>query len=357
VQKLVVMVVEVDPLISISTLNKCIFTGLPADIRFISESSCYRFWVNLNSQEKYSYYIQSRIIEDSFKSELSKIPLSEIQLTKIMNKIITLNDENIIPYLLYDKNYNFNLKMRDEVLVPVEYLQQLQVGIRHKNKEEDILKLLAEKLKDSSPFESVQFNQLDLYRLNIVNLNEFRVWLEKLESNDLIAINPNNVEATVYSNFDNFICLRPLGWEKIHQFNISERSKNVFIAMAFTDANKNQVDPKTREAIKDACKSLDWTPLIVDEHEHNDGIVDKIISLINDSRFVIADLTHHKHGVYYEAGYAKALGVPVIHTVHIEHFENVHFDLRHLNLIVWSDLEDLKKRLTDRINATMKRSR
>jgi nucleoside 2-deoxyribosyltransferase len=347
------MVVGVNPLTSISTLNKCIFTGLPADIRFISESSCYRFWVNSNSQEKYSYYIQSRIIDDSFKSELSKIPLSEIQLTKIMNKIITLNDENIIPYLLYDKNYNFNLNMRDEVLVPVEYLQQLQVGIRHKNKEEDILKLLAEKLKDSSPFEGVQFNQLDLYRLNIVNLNEFRVWLEKLESNDLIAINPNNIEATEYSNFDNYVCLRPLGWDNIHQFNTRERSKNVFIAMAFTDENKNPIDPQIRETIKDTCKNLNWNPLIVDEQEHNDGIVDKIISLINDARFVIADFTYHKHGVYYEAGYAKAHGIPVIHTVKKDHFDKVHFDLRHLNLIVWENENDLKEKLKNRITTTI----
>lgn len=339
---------------SLSSSKQCLFTGLPADINFMSDSSCYRFWVNYHHEgEKYGYYIQDRLLQD-LTSEFFRKPISLIQKTKIMNKILSLKDDGVIPYFLYDKKANFNLKMRDEVLLPVEYHQELKIEIRHQNKEENILNLLAKKLKDHSPFECIKFNIFDLYRLSIVDLNEFRVWLEKLESGDYIAINPQSVEKLVYSDFSNPVCLRPHGWSKVHQLNLNQESKNVFIAMAFTETDgKTVFDPQVRESIKETCKSLGWTPLIVDEHEHNDGIVDKIISLINDAHFVIADLTHHKHGVYYEAGYAKALGIPVIHTVHKTHFDKVHFDLKHINLVTWDNLGDLKEKLSNRINATI----
>lgn len=339
---------------SLPSSEQCLFTGLPADISFLSDSSCHRFWVNYPDKgEKYDYYIQDRLLQD-LTSEFSRKPISLIQKTKIMNKILSLKDDGVIPYFLYDKKVNFNLKMRDEVLIPIEYHQEIKIEIQHKNKEENILNLLAKKLKDHSPFESMQFNTFDLYRLSIVDLNEFRVWLKKLESDDYIAINSESADESNYSNFSDFVCLRPHGWSRVHQLNRSQESKNVFIAMAFTKSDgKTIFDPQVREAIKKTCKSLGWTPLIVDEHEHNDGIVDKIISLINNAHFVIADLTHHKHGVYYEAGYARAMGIPVIHTVHKTHLKKVHFDLKHINLITWDNLDDLEEKLSNRISATI----
>lgn len=320
----------------------------------MSENSCYRFWVNYRGEgEKYNYYIQDRLFQD-LSSEFSRQPLSLIQKTKIMSKILSLKDDGVIPYFLYDKKANFNLKMRDEVLLPIEFHQEIKIEIQHQYKEDNILKLLAKKLKNQSPFESVVFNIFDTYRLSIVDLNEFRVWLEKLASGDYIAINPQSIEKLVYSDFSNPVCLRPHGWSKVHQLNLNQESKNVFIAMAFTESDgKTVFDPQVRETIKETCKSLGWTPLIVDEYEHNDGIVDKIIALIKESNFVIADLTHHKLGVYYEAGYAKALGLPVIHMVREDHLDKTHFDLQHINFIKWNNLNDLKERLENRIKATI----
>lgn len=73
--------------------------------------------------------------------------------------------------------------------------------------------------------------------------------------------------------------------------------------------------------------------------------MDKVIASINEARFVVAELTHQKSGVYYEAGYAKGVGLPVIHVVSREDMARCHFDVKHLNLIVWNDFSDLKERL------------
>ncbi len=96
-----------------------------------------------------------------------------------------------------------------------------------------------------------------------------------------------------------------------------------------------------------------WEPIIIDEIEHNDGIMDKVISGINDSRFVIAELTHQKSGVYYEAGYARGIGLPVIHIVKKSDLKSCHFDVKHLNLITWDTLSELAEKLEHRIKATI----
>src|SRR5690606_19600043 len=98
---------------------------------------------------------------------------------------------------------------------------------------------------------------------------------------------------------------------------------------------------------------MKWKPLIVDEVEHNDGIMDKVIASINESKFVISELTHQKSGVYYEAGYAKGRGLQVIHVVQEDDLRLCHFDVKHLNLIVWKNLDDLAAKLENRIKATI----
>jgi nucleoside 2-deoxyribosyltransferase len=128
---------------------------------------------------------------------------------------------------------------------------------------------------------------------------------------------------------------------------------SVFIAMAFTDDQGQNVTSDLRDTIRNCCEDLGWDPIIVDEVQHNDGIMDKVIAEINNARFVISDLTYQKSGVYYEAGYAKGRGLEVIHCVKQDDLSNCHFDVKHLNLVVWNDLEELREKLMNRIQATV----
>jgi len=56
-----------------------------------------------------------------------------------------------------------------------------------------------------------------------------------------------------------------------------------------------------REKIKEGLKGFNVR--IMDEIEHNHQIVPEMLYEIRNSRFVIAELSHHNNGAYYEAGY------------------------------------------------------
>ncbi|MDC0935459.1 hypothetical protein OAS39_04160 [Pirellulales bacterium] len=77
--------------------------------------------------------------------------------------------------------------------------------------------------------------------------------------------------------------------------------------------------------------------------------MDQIIAEINDSRFVVADLTGARGGVYYEGGYARGHGLPVIWTCHGDWAEKIQFDVNHINQIRWTDPPELLEKIENRI--------
>ena len=127
------------------------------------------------------------------------------------------------------------------------------------------------------------------------------------------------------------------------------KSDQAFVAMWF--------DPSTEDAwehgFKTALTETGYDPVRVDLIHHNQKICDRIISEIRRSGLVVADFTGNRGGVYYEAGYAQGLGIPVIWTCRKGHMENVHFDTRQYNHVVWETPEDLRSQLVDRVKATI----
>ena len=78
----------------------------------------------------------------------------------------------------------------------------------------------------------------------------------------------------------------------------------------------------------------------------------RLFAEINKSGLLIADFTGHRGGVYFEAGYALGLGIPVIFTCKEGEIELAHFDTRQYSHIVWKEPEDLRVQLIRRIQAT-----
>ena len=76
---------------------------------------------------------------------------------------------------------------------------------------------------------------------------------------------------------------------------------------------------------------------------------------IKNSRFVVADATDQRPGVYFEAGYAMGLGLPVLWSVREDDLQNVHFDARQYNYIIWRAAEDLEQQLYNRVSAVIGR--
>lgn len=148
--------------------------------------------------------------------------------------------------------------------------------------------------------------------------------------------------------------IRPPGYTRLEQLDATGvRSQQAFVAMWFDESMTDAYD----EGLAPAIREAGYDPLRIDRTEHNNKIDDEIIAEIRRSRFVVADFTEGEKGarggVYYEAGYAHGLGIPVIFTCQKDVIEKVHFDTRQYNHIDWKDPQDLKKRLAQRISATI----
>lgn len=127
-------------------------------------------------------------------------------------------------------------------------------------------------------------------------------------------------------------------------------NKQVFVAMAFREELGSVYENGIKKAIENDCG---YTAYRVDKAEHNERIDDLIISEIKRSKFLVADLTYQRNGVYFEAGMMMGLGRPVIFTVNEEDAANVHFDTRQYNQIRWKNTDDLREQLHRRIAATI----
>ena len=331
----------------------CFFSGLEAKITSLSKEYDGHSISVTFKERTYEYWINREVALSIPKH----MHLNEIDKLKILNEIITQNNSSTIPYFVWDKNY-----VSEKTQIRPFELGLLKLKkIDHKYKEDLILKKISEKLKDSNPFSQVSFHLFDIYELNIADFSELYEWYKSLAAKGMIILsisstsptNPIHTEKTKSDFLSHNVKLTSKGWDKIYSGSLPSNSRDVFIAMAFTDQSGADLSSATGDAIKRACFALNWNPVIVNEVPHNDGIMDKVIGLINESHFVIADLTYQKSGVYYEAGYAKSKGLQVIHCVNEAEKNNCHFDVRHLNLIIWKDHSELEAKLIHRIKATI----
>lgn len=142
--------------------------------------------------------------------------------------------------------------------------------------------------------------------------------------------------------------LTPTGWQKLFDLRRTRpTSKTGFVAMWF-DPEMNSVYD---DGIAPALTECGLDPIRIDTVEHNNKICDEIIAAIRRSRVVVADFTGHRGGVYYEAGFAQGLGIPVIWTCRNDHFKDLHFDTRQYNHIGYDNAVDLRASLINRIRA------
>ncbi len=146
--------------------------------------------------------------------------------------------------------------------------------------------------------------------------------------------------------------ITPEGWARIHALeNESLNSKQGFVAMSFDKDLYHVYD----EGIEPGFKETEFKPQIMRHLEHNNWIADEIMIQIRRSRFVIADVSRQNQGVYFEAGFAIGLGIPVIWICSEAEFKNRHFDTAQINTIKYTedDLPSLSKALKNRIENTI----
>lgn len=140
------------------------------------------------------------------------------------------------------------------------------------------------------------------------------------------------------------------GWDRVDDLNrIVTKKKQGFIAMWFDESMNEIYEHGFRKAVKDCG----YNPMKIDLKEHNNKIDDEIMVEIRNSGFLIADFTGNRGGVYFEAGFAKGLGIDVIWTCRKNDLQNLHFDTRQFNHISWETLDDLYNGLINRIKNTI----
>ncbi len=129
----------------------------------------------------------------------------------------------------------------------------------------------------------------------------------------------------------------------------NKESNTAFIAIKFK-GNEERI-----KAIQDTVADCGYEPRIMTEYQTNDWIMPEIFHQIQLSKFVVVDLSLRCDGAYYEAGYAHAMGKPVIHLYDEREKENnpLHFDVAQKSTVIYNNLDDLKEKLTKRIEATV----
>jgi len=142
-----------------------------------------------------------------------------------------------------------------------------------------------------------------------------------------------------------------VGWTEIETHKAANiESDKAFVAMSFDPSMIDAYEQGIKPAIE---VETGFRSIRVDAVEHTGKIDDRIIAEIKESRFLIADFTGHRGGVYFEAGFAMGMGLPVIWACREDEFNKVHFDTRQYNHIVWKEPNELREKLALRIRATV----
>lgn len=161
-------------------------------------------------------------------------------------------------------------------------------------------------------------------------------------------------------SFDEFTKRRKNIYDKLAERAKSQLGPNtrVFVIMPiqgekYGDQDQQRILKEFDErfdAIEQVLGGLDCYAIRIDKEAPLDGLVDRIKEEIRRANFIIADLTDERPSCYFEAGYAEALGVPVIFTASNQSVINpgtktkIHFDI-HKSINFFSNCEELKEKI------------
>ena len=141
------------------------------------------------------------------------------------------------------------------------------------------------------------------------------------------------------------------GYARIQELKTNPDSAQAFVAMWFVDETNDAYE----KGIKPAIEQSGFKPMRIDQKADANKLDDEIIAEIRRSRFLVADMTHGKDGargsVYFEAGFATGLDIPIIYTCRRDLIGKVQFDTRQFAHILWETPEELRRGLMDKIQA------
>lgn len=169
------------------------------------------------------------------------------------------------------------------------------------------------------------------------------------------------IEGSIHDAMVSFIVvdlrLTLTGWGVYEDLRRGQTSNcYAFIAMQF---GQSDLDAVVNDCFRPAVSATGFELKRLDDSQPAGLIDDRLRVEIRQSRFLLADLTHHNKGAYWEAGFAEGLGKPVIYLCRKDVFEDksqgTHFDTNHHLTVVWdpSNLSEAAEKLKATIRATL----
>lgn len=189
--------------------------------------------------------------------------------------------------------------------------------------------------------------------------NALMILTESADKQELVALIEMLTDMGWLANTQNSMTtmdftLTANGWLKVEELiKRLPDSSRVFVAMWFSD----KTEAAFKDGIEPAITELGYRAIRIDKTEHINKVDDQIIAEIRRSKFLVADFTCEpkqvRGGVYFEAGFAMGLPIPVIWTCSESSMSDLHFDTRQYNHIVWKTPKHLRELLTFRIGAVI----
>ncbi len=235
---------------------------------------------------------------------------------------------------------------REPLLITNENLEDLLACVPRRIPDR-ALRLLAAVSRQTKFFgQSVDIHMEDDVPLAYArNSEELRCFVNYLDDERLVKRGSWSSASTID------VRVTSLGFETLEARTPSGlESDSVFVAMWFDSSVHDTFLNGIKPAIEEDCG---FRAVRIDLEEYNEDIIDRVLTEIRKSRFVVADFTKHRNGVYFEAGYALGLRIPLIWLCRKDEMDKAHFDTEHFNHIVWTHAGDLRQRLALRIQATV----
>ncbi|MDW5551485.1 nucleoside 2-deoxyribosyltransferase [Methanosarcina sp.] len=129
----------------------------------------------------------------------------------------------------------------------------------------------------------------------------------------------------------------------------------VFVLMPFNE----DFDDIYKLGIKETAKEVGSYAERVDEQIFTEGILERIFNQISKADVIVADMTGRNPNVFYEVGYAHALGKIVL--LLTQKADDIPFDLKHKQHIIYgnggSKIQSLRSELAPRLNWAINESK